>query len=171
MVYNNFDEAITLKHAVIVKGWPLPKFGCPSHVTSCTDIELLYNAWLSGTARFVKLSDDEFEAWHSEHLQHHARVQASLPLITAQDAINPTPGDDVAPGDSANTHEASQPDNPPTASNTASPLTGTVSPLAPSFVNFGADGSMVAPKTRKPRKDKGVPPGPRKGKENQSRSS
>ncbi|KAJ2922342.1 hypothetical protein H1R20_g14754, partial [Candolleomyces eurysporus] len=34
MVYTNFDEAITLKHAIVVKGWPLPKFCCPSHITS-----------------------------------------------------------------------------------------------------------------------------------------
>jgi hypothetical protein len=46
-----------------------------------------------------------------------------------------------------------------------------VSPLTSWFVNFNTDRSTVAPKTRKPRKDKGVPQDPRKGKETQSRNS
>ncbi|KAJ2933884.1 hypothetical protein H1R20_g3197, partial [Candolleomyces eurysporus] len=170
MVYSNFDEAITLKHAVILKGWPLPKFCCPSHLTGCSDLEILFNAWKSGAAHFVKLDNEEYKEWHSQYLQQRAGVAPKL--------INP-----VSNGDSINTNPSAVPDPhvtnfpvnevqpatiPMPTTTTKTPINPSPSVLAPatSFVNFGADGSFVAPKACKTRKDKGVPCGRRKGKEN-----
>jgi hypothetical protein len=63
MYYQNFDSRVTLAYGVIIEGWPLPKFCCPSDVGSFTEVQLLYESWKSGATRFRKLSDSEFKAW------------------------------------------------------------------------------------------------------------
>jgi hypothetical protein len=166
MVYTNFDEAITLKHAVILKGWPLPKFCCPSHITGCSDLEILYNAWKSGAAHFVKLNDKEYEEWRSRYLQQRAGADPISSISNEESTINvPTPN---IPSEEPSTHVTDSPVNevqpmvatPIAATNASSTLATATS----SFVNFGADGSLIPRKARKPRKDKGVPRGSRKGK-------
>ncbi|KAJ2925769.1 hypothetical protein H1R20_g11324, partial [Candolleomyces eurysporus] len=159
MVYINFDQAITLKHALVLKGWPLPQFCCPSHITACSDIELLYNAWKSGAAHFVKLNNNEYKQWRSQYLQQHA---ATLATSAQADSINPN-GESIYSSTltvegSANSNAAVT--NLPVQAATDAPTVSDapiLSPAPASFLNFGLDGTMVPNKTRKTRKDKGVP--------------
>ena len=62
MAYDRFNELVTDKYHVVVRNWPLKKFCNPSAVTSCIELELLYNAWQSGATYFQKLTREEFEA-------------------------------------------------------------------------------------------------------------
>ncbi|RXW21194.1 hypothetical protein EST38_g4661 [Candolleomyces aberdarensis] len=187
MVYTNFDEAITLKHGVVIKGWPLSKFCCPSHITSCSDVELLYNAWQSGATHFVKLSNDEYGRWRTQYLQHHAAAIQELPpinsdgngqsatVLTANTTVPvveatipavPNPSENAVPTIPTSENvvgTVSASENAvsaiPPASAAASTLTA-----SPTFMNFGIGGAVVPPKARKTRKEKGVPRGSRKGK-------
>ncbi|KAJ2923547.1 hypothetical protein H1R20_g13548, partial [Candolleomyces eurysporus] len=175
MVYSNFDEAITLKHAVVLKGWPLPKFCCPSHLTGCSDLEILFNAWKSGAAHFVKLDDQEYKEWQSQYFQRRAGVAPELiNPVSNGESINTNPPSAMP---DAHPHVTNSPVNEVQPANIPTPATATETPTNPSpsalapatsFVNFGADGSFIPPKARKTRKDKGVPRGRRKGKENKA---
>jgi hypothetical protein len=42
MYYQKFDHHITTVHHIIMEGWLLPQFCCPSDVGSLTEIQLLY---------------------------------------------------------------------------------------------------------------------------------
>ncbi|KAJ2927306.1 hypothetical protein H1R20_g9789, partial [Candolleomyces eurysporus] len=162
MMYTNFDEAITLKHGVILKGWPLPKFCCPSHLTACSDLEILYNAWKSGVAHFVKLDDNEYDKWHTEYLQRRAAGMVDQPInpVSNGESINTT----VPPVDDPSAHTNDLPVNVNVQHAIEGPPVPPVLAPATTFMNFAPDGSVVAPKARKTRKDKGVPRGSRKGK-------
>ncbi|KAJ2920758.1 hypothetical protein H1R20_g16336, partial [Candolleomyces eurysporus] len=149
MVYINFDQAITLKHAIILKGWPLPQFCCPFHITACSDIELLYNAWKSGAAHFVKLNDSEYKQWQSQYLQQHA---ATLATGAQANSINPN-GQSINSSTltvkgSANSNAAVT-DLPVQAATNAPTVSDApvLSPAPASFLNFGLDGTMVPNKT------------------------
>jgi hypothetical protein len=63
MYYQNFDHHITRTHRVVLKGWPLPKFCCPSDLGSLVEVQLLYESWQSGASRFRKLTDPEWKDW------------------------------------------------------------------------------------------------------------
>src|SRR5271155_5771358 len=63
MFYTNFDDNITAKHGIIVKNWPLPLFCSPGDIRTVTELNVLYNAWNSGTAHFYKLTTSEAADW------------------------------------------------------------------------------------------------------------
>ncbi|KAF9521576.1 hypothetical protein CPB83DRAFT_750655, partial [Crepidotus variabilis] len=64
--YQDFDRAITLKHCVVLEGWPLDKFCSPSDIPTRNDIVILREAFLSGTACFRRLSTTEYEEWYEK---------------------------------------------------------------------------------------------------------
>jgi hypothetical protein len=61
MYYSGFPEQITGKRQIILKGWPLNTFCSPSQLVTKNEVEVLYNAWKTGTAKFRRLSDDEWK--------------------------------------------------------------------------------------------------------------
>ncbi|THV02223.1 hypothetical protein K435DRAFT_620800, partial [Dendrothele bispora CBS 962.96] len=63
MYYVNFADKITRVHRIVVKNWPLEKFINPSSLGSMIEVELLLNAWNSGTTYFYKLTTSEYEDW------------------------------------------------------------------------------------------------------------
>lgn len=77
MFYSNFNDHITAKYALIIEGWPLAKFVPPGQIRSRIELEQLVRAWETNTARFHKLSRDEFEAWVQQ------------PLLAAEHAGSP----------------------------------------------------------------------------------
>ncbi|PPQ83411.1 hypothetical protein CVT24_005462 [Panaeolus cyanescens] len=77
MIYTNFDSRITLQHGILLKGWPLKNFCSPSDVTNRADLLLLKHAWLSGTAKFEKMSKEAYKAYCEMVCRHAAEVQAT----------------------------------------------------------------------------------------------
>lgn len=63
MYYQNFDSQVTYVYRVVIEGWPLSKFSCPSDIGSRTEVQLLYDSWKSGVTRFRKLSGVEWQNW------------------------------------------------------------------------------------------------------------
>ncbi|KAG9311957.1 hypothetical protein JVU11DRAFT_7224 [Chiua virens] len=63
MFYVNFNTHITEKMGIVIKGWPLKKFCSPSDINSTMELQVLYNAWKSGTTHFSKMSTDKWRAW------------------------------------------------------------------------------------------------------------
>lgn len=165
MYYQNFDTKITEKYGIIIKGWPLGQFCCPSDVKSRVELEVLFNAWKSGTAHFYKLSQQEYDEWLQRSLTPTPMI------IDSASALHDTnPGDGTNPGDvnSSSTAISANPAipeqvMPPTLQAVPTTAPG---PLALNFVNMGVsggDGTFVAvtKKVRQPRRDKGVPRGKR----------
>jgi hypothetical protein len=48
MYYQNFDDNITAKFGVILKGWPLKEFKNPSGIKSRAELQVLKNSLESG---------------------------------------------------------------------------------------------------------------------------
>ncbi|THU88292.1 hypothetical protein K435DRAFT_607629, partial [Dendrothele bispora CBS 962.96] len=63
MYYKNFDDHITAKHGIKIINWPLEKFCCPSELSTRVDIQVLRNAWESGTTFFYKMTKSEWNDW------------------------------------------------------------------------------------------------------------
>jgi hypothetical protein len=74
MAYERFDETITQEHCVIVKNWPLEVFCNPSDVPTRTELEILYNAWRTGTTYFQKLTREEMNIW--EEARFTSRIES-----------------------------------------------------------------------------------------------
>lgn len=77
--YRDFDNTITDKYRVVVDGWPLGQFRCPSEVTSRVELETLLYALESGSLTFTKLTPQQLERCRQEaaqrDLQHGLRPQ------------------------------------------------------------------------------------------------
>ena len=69
MYYENFSKHITSKWQVVLEGWPLNKFISPSSLVTKNEVEILYNAWKTGAAKFRRLSDVEWQLWDDAHFQ------------------------------------------------------------------------------------------------------
>jgi hypothetical protein len=186
MYYQNFDDNITAKFGVIVKSWPLAKFCSPNDIGSRVELNILHNAWQSGTAHFYKMSDVEFNSWTNTRYQQPENAREDATNAPAAD-LNP-PTADAIPTPAANTPAApTNLDAPATntpatntlATNTLATNTPTSNP-APSagplsalplsrFINAttvtGPDGTaiQVTKKARKVRSDKGVKKGSHRG--------
>jgi len=63
MIYVNFEEHITRKHGVIIKGWPLKTFESPSSVGSTVELSTLLHSWEQNATKFYKMSDDKYMVW------------------------------------------------------------------------------------------------------------
>lgn len=82
MNYQNFDDSITAKLGVVIEGWPLNKFCSPSDVKSRNEVSVLFNAWSSGTARFRRLTTEEWREWEE------CRFTSALAGTTGEDALD-----------------------------------------------------------------------------------
>ncbi|KAE9403527.1 hypothetical protein BT96DRAFT_990188 [Gymnopus androsaceus JB14] len=63
MTYLGFEEQITKRFGVVVKNWPLNEFKNPSHVSTKSELELLWHAWESGVAHFYRMTTQEYSDW------------------------------------------------------------------------------------------------------------
>ncbi|KAI0704567.1 hypothetical protein C8Q76DRAFT_584958, partial [Earliella scabrosa] len=63
MVYINFDTHVTGPHRLLCKGWPLLRFRAPGEISSPIELELLIDAWTSGTCYLYKMTDEEYHDW------------------------------------------------------------------------------------------------------------
>ena len=157
MNYNNFDTQLTDKLGIICVGWPLPKFVSPSDVGSKVELDLLYNAWKNGAARFKRLSAAALNARRLE-CQHSGSTpidsHASSPAQSTP--VLPTPPSMLTPGLAA---EPSLPLPPPPPPTIPAPQSA---PSSVTGVILGNGQTVLARKPRKRRSDAGVPRGPRK---------
>ncbi|PCH38802.1 hypothetical protein WOLCODRAFT_21188 [Wolfiporia cocos MD-104 SS10] len=90
MIYTNFDSAITAKYRIIVEGWPLTDFCCPSDVGSCNELLVLSHMFKTSTTRFCLLSSEEFKRWKEECLPVAMLVMPSTDPTQSQ-SNNPAP--------------------------------------------------------------------------------
>ncbi|PCH43268.1 hypothetical protein WOLCODRAFT_153320 [Wolfiporia cocos MD-104 SS10] len=90
MIYTNFDSTITAKYGIIVEGWPLTDFCCPSDVGSHNELLILSRVFETGTTRFHLLSSEEFKRWKEERLPVATPVRPSTDPAQSQ-SDNPTP--------------------------------------------------------------------------------
>jgi len=127
MVYNNFDETITAKHGIVLENWPLPKFCNPSSIGSRTEINVVYQAFRSGAARFRKLSNEEWKQWEEERFQAKFDSMGGPGDESGDDTAAPT-AREVCPTDDTSPAAAS----PAATSPTAAPSTAVPSAAAPS---------------------------------------
>jgi hypothetical protein len=165
MFYQNFEDHVTRMYRLTIEGWPLRKLCSPSSVGSFAELEVLYNAWATGTARFRRLTDEQWGKFLDSYA-HGADTSAAGPTDGAprDDTSNTAPADGVPV--------------PPTV---PSPVAPTPTPknkrkAAPfsDFVNMMAsDGRPVAvqKKARQQRSDAGKARGPRKKKAASSTST
>ncbi|KAJ2923721.1 hypothetical protein H1R20_g13372, partial [Candolleomyces eurysporus] len=117
----------------------------------------------------VKLNDNKYEQWRTQHLEHHAAAQVALSQITSDGngesshvpIVNNIPLPVVTNIPAVNSENGVT--NAPVASK-SSPAAAPILTPSPTFMNFGMDGVVIPTKTCKQRKDKGVLRGPRKGK-------
>ena len=63
MYYSGFPEKITRKWKILLEGWPLNTFSSLLQLMTKNEVEVLYNAWKTGTVKFHRLSDDEWKEW------------------------------------------------------------------------------------------------------------
>lgn len=69
MYYTNFPDKITAKYRVVIDHWPLKKFCSPADLTSKNEVEVLMQAWMTGSAKFRRLSDEEWAQWHRDRVE------------------------------------------------------------------------------------------------------
>ena len=71
MNYINYEDVIMQGHKVMIVGWPKKvPFVSPSAIGNLADMCILNDAWLSGAARWVRMSKDQIKS-HTEDLEHH----------------------------------------------------------------------------------------------------
>lgn len=78
MSYTHFDTRITERCGVVCENWPLPKFCPPGDFSSRAALQILYEAWRTDSARFKKLSQEEFQLW--KHSRDQLQAQARPPM-------------------------------------------------------------------------------------------
>ena len=81
MHYENVDQKITAKWQVALDGWPLTKFSSLSSIVTRNEVEILYNAFKTGTAKFPCFPDAKREKWDA------AYFQAPLNMTLAQEMM------------------------------------------------------------------------------------
>ena len=173
MYYKNFDDNITAKFGVILKGWPLKDFQNPSVIKSKAELQVLKNSLDSGATYFKKLTPSELTEWEEARFQ--SRLEETTEHETPDIPTNiPGPEDLEPPTITMPTANPSlsdpDPDPPSDLSVTAASGSKRPSPddgQGPAkkrtndrFVNLGVtaiDGTavIVHKKPRKPRSDKG----------------
>jgi hypothetical protein len=70
MFYANFDEHITEKLGVVLENWPLKKFCSPSDIGSQAELNVLIQAFESGSTRFRRLTTAELSDWREQRFQN-----------------------------------------------------------------------------------------------------
>ncbi|KAK7435153.1 hypothetical protein VKT23_019845 [Stygiomarasmius scandens] len=168
MYYVNFAERITRTYRVIVRNWPLPKFCSPSELKTMVEVDLLFNAWQSGTTYFYKMSSSEFEAW--EQAGFDSAMTITLQQTASAEDVPTEPLAISSPSDGNVTSGSADPSSidPTSVTPSTARSEAVTAPLTTNFVNNmvvgGVDGQtvFVTAKKRAKRKDAGVPRGPRK---------
>lgn len=172
MYYKGFDTKITERYGVIIKNWPLNSFKTPSEITTRIELNLLLNAWKSGTTYFYKMSREEYDSWVEQHsrplLAANSNNGEDTPIenpaeLMAIDTNPPLPrADTLTSGmDTSLSAISHLPSSTPHSS---------AGPLAINMINMGVSGEdgsfiMVSRNSRQPRADKGKPRKPRKKKQ------
>lgn len=164
LVYQNFDAAITQRYGVVVDGWPVGVFRCPSEVVSRVELETLLRALESNILTFTRLTPQQLERRRQELVEREAlltEVEAGAALGTASAApshasnattpISP-PGDNAPQPPTSSTTTDGAPQVYPDVYN---PTAHASAPL--SFVFSAADGQT---RKRKVRADAGNKRGP-----------
>ncbi|KAG6899120.1 hypothetical protein C0995_006987 [Termitomyces sp. Mi166 len=151
MYYQNFDLHITSKYGVVIKNWPLKTLCTPSEISSCIELKLLLEAWQTNTARFYKMTHDEFEVWEMQ------RVEALTRNIDGDGDVTSGSAGDLS---TSTLDMSAQLVTPDTTSSVGSNAALPPTPLTTNIVNTvsGGNGSVVfvTKKTHKVRKDKGI---------------
>ncbi|KAG6848320.1 hypothetical protein H0H93_001197 [Arthromyces matolae] len=152
MYYHNFDTKITERYAVVVKNWPLPKFCSPSEVASRIELDILLNAWKSGTTYFHKMSHAEYTEWLESR-----RSDSSTATPTNDLASSSVPGTSDLPPSVPGTSNIPPSDVPDAVSTDRRPFSNITNEVT------GSAGELVVvtKKARKVRSDKGVKRGKR----------
>ncbi|KAF7799885.1 hypothetical protein EIP86_011127 [Pleurotus ostreatoroseus] len=162
MNYQNFS-AITEKYGIIITGWPLTRFVCPSDIKSKMELDLLLSAWKNGTARFERLSPDELRARGDTIMSVATTHTAGSPANVPGPSNSHTPTQEVVPPADAAGEPASPtpsaPLRPPVSPSTRLP---NGSPAVMQGVILANGETVVPQKKRKKRSDAGKPRGPRK---------
>jgi hypothetical protein len=68
-MYTSFDDNMTARYGIIVKGWPLQVFCSPGDVRTFTELKILHDAWQSGTAQFYRLTTTEATEWSNRRFE------------------------------------------------------------------------------------------------------
>ncbi|THU76573.1 hypothetical protein K435DRAFT_870723 [Dendrothele bispora CBS 962.96] len=177
MYYVNFADHITRIHGIVVKNWLLKKFVNPSSLNNNIELDLLLNAWNSGTTYFHKLTTSEYNAWEEVGFDEVFAVTTmqtqttgvgdsdDLPADGATDVTSSTSTDDP-PSPSTNASDSSTPSNSDTSTGSSAqplpPAAPVPVPMTTSFINNtvgGVNGQtvMVTQTKRKQRSDAGKP--------------
>ena len=88
-MYTNFDDNMTAKYGIIVKGWPLHVFCSPGDVRTFTELKLLHDAWQSGTAYFYRLTTTEATEWSNRRFEK-ATEETSEPETSSTTQSTPS---------------------------------------------------------------------------------
>ncbi|KAG1797154.1 hypothetical protein EV424DRAFT_1333583, partial [Suillus variegatus] len=164
MYYVNFDDNITSKHHIVLKNWPLSKFCCPGDISSLNELKVLFYAFDTGATSFQKLTDAEYDQWSNECFQAALAKQNGC---TTEDMPNVDEQDEGAGAGGTGNDRAALSETESNAIVEAAPKRGTkrkaAEPINTVTASSGA-ALLVQKRLRAPRKDKGVPRGPRKKK-------
>lgn len=180
MYYENFAQHITAKWQIVLEGWPLSKFTNPSALVTKNEVEILYNAFKMGTAKFRRLSDAEWESWDAARFQGLLTIQMDRGMNEDEAGTGPSiPSQPTPPTPTLLSHSAITAPADMSSHLAAHPTTFSMGPAGPSTLTnlpmvpisatvSSADGGgiQISKKPRKIRSDKGQKKGPRKGKEN-----
>lgn len=102
MYYVNFEHHITHPYGVVLEHWPLDKFVCPSYIKSMNEVDVLYNAWKSGAARFRRLSETEHDEWianriNSQSIEEESEEEEEVPTTSQASSATITPSSQSEP--------------------------------------------------------------------------
>ena len=86
MYYDNFDKHITEVYGVVVENWPSAEFMNPSKLRSQIEIQVVYDAFHSGSACFKKLNKEEFHLWKEK--RNNASGTSSVDGAGVVDSVN-----------------------------------------------------------------------------------
>ncbi|KAF9231712.1 hypothetical protein BU15DRAFT_68117 [Melanogaster broomeanus] len=78
-------------HCLIIVNWPLSKFQSPSNVGSMMELNILYNAWKTGSTTFCKMTQAEWEQWDKTWFEE-ALVQSGSACSPGDEGLGNTSG-------------------------------------------------------------------------------
>ncbi|KAF9058381.1 hypothetical protein BDP27DRAFT_1432875 [Rhodocollybia butyracea] len=141
------------KFRVRIKNWPLDTFKSPSDLATSAEVQLLTNAWNTGTAHFYKMTTSQFEDWEANG--------AKGPEVTrrSNDEGRASPAQEHGAPASAVTSPSLAPGGASLAASSHAGAGRAPDGFVNSYAVSGVDGKVVHAKERKrkQRKDAGVP--------------
>ncbi|KAK7434981.1 hypothetical protein VKT23_019886 [Stygiomarasmius scandens] len=103
MYYKNFDDHITAKYGIKIVNWPLEKFCCPSELSTRVDVQVLRNAWESGSTYFYKMTSAEWNEWDKKRFEDALASGTSTSPNEPNEPNEPTESPNNSPNDSQTT--------------------------------------------------------------------